>query len=186
MKPYQIAMALALCGAAALLLFGDRSPSGEVAEAAPRRAPNGASAPRAAATATAVATSSAAAASLAGGEIVQLRPRAELVGQDGEPGFASGEAVFGSQNWNPPPPPPPRASAEPAPVAPPLPFTYLGKAAADGAWEVFLSRGNQTYVVRAQAIIDGQYRVETIAPPLMTITYLPLKQIQQLNIGVLD
>lgn len=180
MKPYQIAMALALCGAAALLLFGDRSPSGEVAEAAPRRAPNGAPAPRVAAAASSMA------ASVASGEIVQLRPRAELVGQDGEPGFASGEAVFGSQNWNPPPPPPPRASAEPAPVAPPLPFTYLGKAAADGAWEVFLSRGNQTYVVRAQAIIDGQYRVETIAPPLMTITYLPLKQIQQLNIGVLD
>ncbi len=180
MKPYQIAMALALCGAAALLLFGDRSPSGEVAEAAPRRAANGAPAPR-----VAVAASSAPA-SMAGGEIVQLRPRAELVGQDGEPGFGSGEAVFGSQNWNPPPPPPPRASAEAPPMAPPLPFTYLGKAAADGAWEVFLSRGNQTYVVRAHAIIDGQYRVETIAPPLMTITYLPLNQIQQLNIGVLD
>ena len=77
------------------------------------------------------------------------------------------------------PPPPP-------PMAPPLPFVYLGKVAADGAWEVFLSRADKTYIVRANTVIDGAYKVVTIAPPVMTLTYLPLNQVQQLNIGVFE
>ena len=71
-------------------------------------------------------------------------------------------------------------------MAPPMPFTFIGKAAADGAWEVFLARGDKTYVVRAKMVIDGTYRVDSIAPPFMSLTYLPLNQVQQLNIGVLD
>ena len=71
-------------------------------------------------------------------------------------------------------------------MAPPLPFIYLGKVAADGAWEVFLARGDKTYIVRDNTVIDGAYRVEAIAPPVMTLTYLPLNQVQQLNIGVFE
>jgi len=71
-------------------------------------------------------------------------------------------------------------------MAPPLPFAYIGKAAADGAWEVYLSRADKVYVVRLKTVIDGTYRVDAIAPPMMTLTYLPLNQVQQLNIGVLD
>jgi len=77
------------------------------------------------------------------------------------------------------PPPPP-------PMAPPMPFAYIGKAVADGAWEVYLSRADKTYVVRNQTVIDGTYRVEKIAPPQMSVTYLPLNQVQQINIGVFD
>jgi hypothetical protein len=33
-------------------------------------------------------------------------------------------------------------------------------------------------------VVDDSYRVESIRPPLMTLTYLPLGQVQQLNIGV--
>jgi hypothetical protein len=92
------------------------------------------------------------------------------------------------QNWNPPPPPPPPPSntPPPPPMAPPMPFTYIGKALADGAWEVFLARGDKTYSVRVQTVIDGTYRVERIAPPLMSLTYLPLNQQQQMNIGALE
>jgi hypothetical protein len=36
------------------------------------------------------------------------------------------------------------------------------------------------------AVLDGTYRVESIAPPVLTLTYLPLNQQQQLNIGVFD
>ena len=71
-------------------------------------------------------------------------------------------------------------------MAPPLPFTYLGKAAENGHWEVFLAIRDKTYVVRDKMVIDGIYRVDAIAPPNLTLTYLPLNQVQQLNIGVLD
>jgi hypothetical protein len=30
------------------------------------------------------------------------------------------------------------------------------------------------------------YRVDAIAPPILTLTYLPLNQVQQLNLGVFD
>jgi hypothetical protein len=71
-------------------------------------------------------------------------------------------------------------------MAPALPFAYLGKAVSNGEWEVFLTRGDQTLIVRNKMVIDGVYRVESIEPPGLTLTYLPLKQVQQLNIGVRD
>jgi hypothetical protein len=40
--------------------------------------------------------------------------------------------------------------------------------------------------VRDKTVIDGTYRVDAIAPPNLTLTYLPLNQVQQLNIGVFD
>lgn len=71
-------------------------------------------------------------------------------------------------------------------MAPPLPFIVLGKAVADGEWEIYLGRGDRTYSVHKQSVIDGVYRVDKIAPPMMTLTYLPLNQVQQINIGVFD
>jgi hypothetical protein len=186
MKPYQIAMGLALVGAAGLVLFGDNSPSADIAEpvargAAPSTAP-------VAARGAAPARAGKDAKSQAEVAILRLLPRAELIGESGEAAFASGEGVFLGQNWNPPPPPPPPASnlPPPPPTAPPLPFTFIGKAVADGAWEVYLSRADKTYVARIHTVIDGTYRVERIAPPLMSVTYLPLNQLQQINIGVFD
>ncbi|MYM32498.1 hypothetical protein GTP58_29615 [Duganella sp. CY15W] len=181
MKPYQILMAVALAGAAGLALFGDNSSSGDIAEPVAR-------APGAAAPAAAPRSTSKDGKPQVEAAILPLIPRAQLVGESGEATFASGEGVFMGQNWNPPPPPPPPPSnaPPPAPVAPPMPFTYLGKAVADGAWEVYLARGDKTYSVRVQTVIDGTYRVERIAPPLMSVTYLPLNQQQQMNIGVLE
>jgi hypothetical protein len=112
-----------------------------------------------------------------------------LIGDAGEGSFKSKDGVFGGQNWNPPPPPPPaelNPPPPPPPTAPPLPFQFLGKAAADGQWEVYLGRGEQTFVVRKGTQIDGSYRVDNIAPPTLTITYLPMNQVQQLNIGVIE
>ena len=184
MKPYQIAMGIALVVAAGLVLFGDNSPSADIAEPVARSANTGAAqkpvaAPRAGKEAKPQAEPA----------ILRLLPRDELIGESGEAAFASGEGVFLGQNWNPPPPPPPPASSmppPPPPMAPPMPFAYIGKAVADGAWEVYLSRADKTYVVRNQTVIDGTYRVEKIAPPQMSVTYLPLNQVQQINIGVFD
>jgi hypothetical protein len=187
MKPYQIVMALALLGAAGLVLFGDNSPSGDIAEPVARDAASAAS-PAPAPVARAAARAAADGKPQTEAAILRLTPRAELVGESGDATFAAGEGVFAGQNWNPPPPPPPPPSKTPPPppVAPPMPFSYIGKAVADGAWEVYLARADKTYSVRVQTVIDGSYRVDKIAPPLMTVTYLPLNQQQQMNIGVFE
>jgi hypothetical protein len=175
MKPRHLLMGAALIAAAGLVLLGDRSPADSVAEPVERaaRTPAVAVAPQPAA-----------------GEasILRLVPRATLIGEAGEAAFRSGEGVFLGQNWNPPPPPAPSGpvAPPPPPSAPPLPFTAIGKAVTDGQWEVYLARGEQTYVVKNHTVIDGVYRVDAIAPPTLTITYLPMNQVQQLNIGVSD
>lgn len=174
MKPRQLALGAALVVAAAFAFFGDKSPSGEVVEAAPRNANKPAAPAQASAPAAAAVKGAPAAA-----DIVALVPRDQLMEQGGSAG-----SVFAAQNWTPPPPPPPKPGPPPPPVAPPLPFTYLGKVLENGVWEVFLARGSETLIVRQQMVLDGAYRIDTIAPPSMTMTYLPLNQVQQINIGV--
>lgn len=183
MKPRHMLMGAALLGAAALVLFGDKAPNDTVAEAVERK-------PARAQAASAPPTVKAASAAPGEASILRLVPREELIGEVGEGSFKSKDGVFGGQNWNPPPPPPSAAELKPPPppppTAPPLPFQYLGKAAADGEWEVYLGRGEQSFVVKKGMQIDGMYRVDAIAPPTLTITYLPMNQVQQLNIGVIE
>ncbi len=196
MKPRHIVMGVALAGAAALVVFGDRSPGNTVAEAVERKparvapAASRASAPAPAAVAPAATVATAVTAQGGQGAILRLVPRDELIGDTGDGSFKSRDGVFGGQTWNPPPPPPPKPDPNPPPppppTAPPLPFQYLGKAAADGQWEVYLGRGEQTFVVHKGSQIDGTYRVDAIAPPTLTMTYLPMNQVQQLNIGVIE
>lgn len=171
MTPRHYLLLAGVLGAGALLLFGERQPVAEVAEAVER--------------AVAPAHPRAARPPAEPPAILALLPRSEVAGEDGDT-FGGADGVFQSQNWTPPPPKMAVTAAPPPapPMAPPLPFVYLGKVAADGAWEVFLSRADKTYIVRAHTVIDGAYKVVTIAPPVMTLTYLPLNQVQQLNIGV--
>lgn len=170
MTPRHLLMGAALLVAAGFALFGDKSPSGAVVESAPRSA---AAKP---ARAVVVAPKTEAAVT-----ILRLEDRATLVAD----GAAGGDA-FGTRDWTPPPPKPAPPPPPPPPSAPPLPFTFLGKAVANGEWEVFLARGSETLIVRNKTVVDGMYRIDAIAPPAMTFTYLPLNQVQQLNIGVLD
>jgi hypothetical protein len=136
--------------------------------------------------AAAPAAANAAASSPDASRILALVPRETLIGDSDEQFRQAENGVFGRQDWTPPPPPPPAPPPPPPPSAPPLPFTFIGKSVADGAWEVYLARGDRTYVVRDKAVIDGTYRVDAIAPPVLTLTYLPLNTVQQLNIGVFD
>lgn len=114
--------------------------------------------------------------------ILVLQARAAT---DTKPGDA-----FSAHDWTPPPPPPPPQAPPEPPQAPPLPFTYLGKQQEGGAngkqWIVFLSKQDRTYTIRESEVIDASYRVEKIAPPLMTLTYLPLQQQQTLPIGAAE
>lgn len=110
-------------------------------------------------------------------EILELRPRTMT---------AETRALFASISWAPParpaaPPPPP-----PPPTAPALPFSFVGKRHDGTAWEVFVNRGEQTIILREAQVIDGQYRIDSIKPPLMTVTYLPLDEKQSLAIGAAE
>lgn len=120
-------------------------------------------------------------------EIEILRPRN---------GSADAADLFAVQDWRVPVTKPPTTAAPvarrsapaapapaPPPVAPPLPFTVLGKKFEDGRWEVFLAARERTYIVREKETIDRLYRVESIAPPNLILTYLPLEERQVLAIG---
>lgn len=110
--------------------------------------------------------------------------------EDGADEFVdNGNDAFAMRSWTPPPeplPPEPPPPVPPAPVAPPLPFTYIGKTLGEGRWEVYLAHGERTYILHDHDVLDGTYRVQSINPPLMVLTYLPLNQTQQLTIGAFN
>lgn len=80
----------------------------------------------------------------------------------------------------PPPPPPPPV----VPVAPPLPFSFVGLLEQGSARpQAFLSKGDVLFVVSAGEMLDGgTYRVDTLNAQQITITYIPLNTPQTLNI----
>ena len=79
-----------------------------------------------------------------------------------------------------PPAAPGAAPAKPGkPVAPPLPFRYLGKMIEDGKLNVFLARGEESLAVSAGSRI-GEYRVDKVTDSEVVFTYLPLKTKQSL------
>ncbi len=82
--------------------------------------------------------------------------------------------------------PTPRAAVEEAPaepVAPPLPFRFLGQMIEDGRPTLFLSLNDRNIAVKAGEMIDDTYRVDSITNGVVEFTYLPLKQKQTLPIG---
>ena len=90
--------------------------------------------------------------------------------------------IFARQSWY-VPPPPPKPVPPPPPAPPPLPFSYLGKVIDGNQITVFVTQGDRNLAVKTGDVIDGIYRVETIAPPMMTLTYMPLNMQQSLEIG---
>jgi len=179
-KPRHLVMGAALVLAAGLVLFGDTAPEAGLAEPVERVATP--AAPRTPTSSARDGTDIA---------IARLIPRETLIGASGDR-FGEGEnSLFARHDWTPPPPPPsnqPAVAAPPPlpPSAPPLPFTYLGKSLQEGVWQIYLARGERTYLVHDGDTIDGTYRVDAIRPPVLNLTYLPLEQSQQLNIGVFD
>jgi hypothetical protein len=99
--------------------------------------------------------------------------------------------AFESKSWYvppPPPPPPPPGPVRPpppppAPVAPPLPFTYLGRYDDSVKAVIYLVRGDRVLLVHEGDVIEGTYRVEGIVGTTLSLTYLPLKIRQSLDIG---
>ncbi|MFJ2993697.1 hypothetical protein [Pandoraea sp. NPDC087047] len=115
--------------------------------------------------------------------IVPPTPRENLASEGDTP---AAQRLFVSQNWGPPPPAPSSAPVPIAPLpptAPPMPFTYLGKAQSAGAWEVYLARGEKTFIVHENSVVDDVYRVASIKPPRLSLIYIPMNQQQELDIG---
>ncbi|WP_055326554.1 hypothetical protein [Ralstonia solanacearum] len=170
MKPVNRRLALlllALAGSAGLVLFSGPATQTEVVQ--PSRSTAQSPLP----------AMSAEPASASTGEpaVLALRPR------EASPDIAQ---AFPSRDWAPPPPPPPPPAPPPKPTAPPLPFVVIGKKWEDGQWQVFLGRNEETFVVKTGDTFDGRYRVDSIAPPSMTLIYLPLKARQTLTIGNME
>ena len=198
MKLQHVLMAGGLLAGVWLAFFSDKTPDSDVAEAVVR--PAAASGPAGAAPGASGKNGAAplrAALSTTRNEgksarlipILALAPRATLisVGHTDLNGrkTAAVTTLFATQSWVPPPPvvvkplhPPP----PPPPVAPPLRLTYVGKKLEDGVWEVYLTRGETSYVVRNSSVIDQVYRVDGITPTVLNLTYLPLNLPQRLNI----
>jgi hypothetical protein len=111
-------------------------------------------------------------------------PRAQLI-LARKLNATSGTHLFASGSWTPPPPPIKPVPPPPpvAPTAPTLPFTFIGKKLEEGTWEVFLARGEQSFLVREGHVIENTYRIDKISPPNLSLTYLPLGQNQSLSIG---
>jgi hypothetical protein len=161
-----------------LALFGDKSPASDAAVSLPVRGPTP--------TAEVAAAPTAAPAPAAALDSLQpLVPRDRLAAvatADNAAAPATPRDLFSARNWNPPPPPAPVAPPA-APVAPPLPYVFIGKKHEGDAWEVYLTKGEQTFVVRQGEVLEATYRVDKIQPPTLTLTYLPLDQAQTLPIG---
>lgn len=176
MKRNHLILAVLVVLCAGVLVFSDRKADAPIVEATPHASRQSA--------ATTARSGSGAGVSIG---IAALRSRAELIGAAG----GAAHELFGHLAMTSPLPSAAPANAEmpplpPLPPTPSMPFTYIGKQSAEGRWEVYLARGDDTLIVRDHAIIDGTYRVEAITPPTMKLVYLPLKLVQTMDIGSAD
>src|SRR5450830_157683 len=66
---------------------------------------------------------------------------------------------------------------------PPMPFIYAGKLMEGDQYTVFLIEGERNLAVHSGDVIDQVWRVKSIHPPQMLLSYLPLKVDATLDIG---
>jgi hypothetical protein len=114
----------------------------------------------------------------------QILPLRERAAYRVDPSRIEREAsIFGAANLAPVAPKPQAAAPAQAPQAPPLPYQYVGKKTEDGQWEVYLTLNDELRIARINTVIDGKYRVDSLSPVAMGLTYLPLNQAQTLSLG---
>lgn len=82
-----------------------------------------------------------------------------------------------------PPPPPPQSEPAPPPTAPPFPYAYLGRVDDSGKASVLLGGSSRSVTAQAGDLIDGVWRVDTIAEHSVELVYQPLDQRQTLSAG---
>jgi len=69
------------------------------------------------------------------------------------------------------------------PVAPALPFQFVGRLDDRDDQQVFLQSGEKLYVVRRGDVIDDTYRIEQSSATELSLVYLPLHLSQTLSVG---
>ncbi|MFN4062696.1 MAG: hypothetical protein ACK4JA_00775 [Parazoarcus communis] len=79
-------------------------------------------------------------------------------------------------------PPPPQAVV-PRPMAPALPFRFVGALDDDGERTVMLMEGKQLHLVRQGDVLGERYRVERIDAQRLELLYLPLEQRQSIDLS---
>lgn len=89
--------------------------------------------------------------------------------------------LFAARSWQAPPTLAPVPKA-PAPVAPPLPFVYMGKLLQQDEVVAFLGLGTRTYLLRRGDVV-ADYKVMEVTPSEMSFLYLPLNEKQRLSFG---
>lgn len=75
------------------------------------------------------------------------------------------------------------AADPPAPTAPPLPFTVIGSMNEGGQPKYFLRYAERSFVIQVGDTLLEQYRVEAIEGSKLMLRYLPLDQLQSLELG---
>lgn len=113
-----------------------------------------------------------------------LVDRAKFIGSE-ESKLPKWRNLFASGSWTPAMPPSKLSTqiTAMATTAPTFPFQYVGKKLEESIWEVYLSRGDQSFLVREGGTLEGTYRIDSITAQRLTVTYLPLGQSQSLSIG---
>lgn len=101
---------------------------------------------------------------------------------------------FALRGWTPPPveeqkvaapiqaPAAPASVVEQAPVAPPLPFRYMGRFSDDSGGYVYLAQGEQTHAVRVGDVILGMHKVISVSSNKIRFEYLPTGSQQELQL----
>ena len=75
------------------------------------------------------------------------------------------------------------APVEVLPVAPALPFQFVGRLDDRDDQRVFLQAGEKLYVVRRGDVIDDTYRIDQISATELSLVYLPMHLSQTLSVG---
>lgn len=86
---------------------------------------------------------------------------------------ARSKGAWGSQML--PLPAPSETLLPPPPVAPSFPYQWVGRYV-DGASRAIIAGPSSTWVLKANDVIEGQWRVDAIEERQLRMTYLPLQQ----------
>lgn len=116
-------------------------------------------------------------------DVLNIRPRTTSTEDDAMEG-----RLFTSSQWVPSSKQVPVStvtdlSPPPPPQAPPLPFHFLGRYEDAGQSVVFLQYNDQSLVVRQGDTLGEQYKVEKLDETTLSLRYLPLNQLQSLEVG---
>ena len=99
---------------------------------------------------------------------------------------AAVDNLFAGHSWYTPPAAPVRKTASPIarkPVAPPLPYKFIGSYEQGENTMYFLTKGDLVYDVKIGDVLDETYSVDSVTDGQLNFTYLPLHTSQGLRLG---